>query len=81
MKTSSPAHVRIVVAGDTLRFDTNAVGLGPLVTLPAGPVAIRARRLGYITGADTVTMRGGYIDTLGFGLRIAPLCLERVTSN
>ena len=76
---SSEAHVQVVDAYDTLAFATTIQGVGSRLIHRPGVVTVRVRRLGYIRSSDTLTLREGFADTIGFGLWQERLCLGRVT--
>jgi hypothetical protein len=75
----SQALVRVVGPLDTLSLQTSLAGVGSPAALRAGFVTISVRRLGYVRSRDTVTLRMGYVDTVGVGLWQYPNCLGRVT--
>ena len=72
------AQVEVIATRDTLRFETTSQGVASPVLHHAGAVTLRVRRLGYIPSRDTFTLRSGYLDTVGVGLRQAQFCLDRV---
>ena len=64
---------------DPMTIRTTLAGIGAPLAHRATLVTVRARRLGYIPSRDTLTLRPGYVDTLGFGLWQERPCLGRVT--
>lgn len=78
-QTSQPlADVQVSVAGTSARAVTRADGRFSLPGVPAGSRTVRATRIGYSTGEQTVAVTGGQTANVTLTLRTSALLLEDV---
>ena len=70
--------VQVTVVGTTIGTVTDAQGRYRLIGVPAGPVRIRARRIGYNSVDQAVTARDGESITVDFSISTATLALDAV---
>lgn len=71
----------VTVVDGTVRARTTADGHFRLIGVPAGPIQVRAVRLGYQTGAVSVTVVGGSTVTANLSLARVAQTLNAVVTN
>jgi outer membrane receptor protein involved in Fe transport len=72
------AAARVVVVGSTLGTESRADGTFELRAVPAGTRTLRAQRIGYHAGTETLDVRAGATLTVHFVLGSDPLALDAV---
>ncbi|HSU17839.1 carboxypeptidase-like regulatory domain-containing protein [Longimicrobium sp.] len=75
--TGQPIAGASVTAGRA-RGETNARGEAVFRAVPAGPVTVEARRLGYLAGRTQATVQPGAAQTVSVALGLDPVVLRRL---
>src|SRR3954470_12700179 len=70
--------VAVVLAGTTRAAITDSAGRFTLAGLQAGPRRLEARRIGFVSSVQTVTVVAGQSTPISFSLVTSPIELEAV---